>query len=249
MRVIIVDDEPLARRRIRSLLADVSDSEVVDECATGREAITAIRKHSPDVVFLDIQMPDGDGFRVAEEAGSSNGPAFIFVTAYDEHAVRAFEINALDYLLKPFDRKRFLSAWQRATDHVERGETLKAKSELASVLAKLQGEQIGEERLAIKEQGRIVFLPIKQIDWIESAGNYVTIHAGSAKHLLRDTMKNMEHRLGKQMFRRIHRNFIVNLGVIKEMHPWTADEGVLILHSGARLKVSRRYRRNLEDVT
>ena len=246
MRILIVDDEPPARRRIRALLKNVPDAEIVGECANGRDAIAAIRDHKPDLVFLDIQMPELDGFGVVDASQTVNPPLFVFVTAYDAHAIRAFDVHALDYLLKPFDKNRFQDTLQRARDQLTKGEAAQTGRQLLELLNDLRGAQQSEERIAIRESGRTVFLPVRQIDWIESSGNYVTIHAGTATHMLRETMKAMETRLNPREFRRIHRNVIVNLTRVAELHPWRGDEHVVLLRNGAKLPVSRRYRRNLD---
>jgi len=246
MRILIVDDEPPARRRIRALLKSVPDAEIVGECANGRDAIGAIRDQRPDLVFLDIQMPELDGFGVVDACRTAAAPLFVFVTAYDAHAIRAFDVHALDYLLKPFDKSRFQDTLQRARDQLGRGEAAQTGQQLLALLNDLRGVRQTEDRIAIKETGRTVFLPVRQIDWIESSGNYVTIHAGNSTHMLRESMKAMESRLNPREFRRIHRNFIVNLSRVAELHPWSADEHVLLLRNGAKLPVSRRYRRNLD---
>lgn len=247
MRILIVDDEPPARRRIRGLLKDIDDAEVVGECGNGSDAIAAIGTHKPDVVFLDIQMPGLNGFDVVNACDSPNAPLFVFVTAFDQHAIHAFDVHALDYLLKPFDKERFLDTLQRARDQLAKGEAAQTGRQLLELLEDLKAPAAREERIAIKESGRMVFVPVKQIDWIESSGNYVTIHAGSSKHMLRETMKSMEARLNPRDFRRIHRNYIVNMARVAELHPWSGDEHVVVLRNGAKLPVSRRFRRNLED--
>ena len=246
MRILIVDDEPPARRRIRALLKDVPDAEIVGECSNGRDAVAAIRDHKPDLVFLDIQMPELDGFGVVNACRTVNAPLFVFVTAYDAHAIRAFDVHALDYLLKPFDKGRFQDTLQRARDQLVKGEATQTSRQLLALLNDLRGARQSEDRIAIRESGRTVFLPVRQIDWIESSGNYVTIHAGTATHMLRETMKAMQARLNPREFRRVHRNFIVNLSRVAELHPWRGDEHVVLLRNGAKLPVSRRYRRNLD---
>jgi two-component system LytT family response regulator len=247
MRILIVDDEPPARRRIRALLADIPDAEIVGECGNGRDAIAGIAAHKPDVVFLDIQMPELDGFDVVNACRPPDAPLFVFVTAFDQHAIRAFDVHALDYLLKPFDQDRFHDTLRRARDQIAKGEAVRTGRQLLALLDDLKRPRTGDERIAVKESGRTIFVPVKQIDWIESAGNYVTIHAGTATHMLRETMKGMETRLNPRDFRRIHRNFIVNTTRVAELHPWSGDEHVVVLRNGAKLPVSRRFRRNLED--
>lgn len=246
MRVLIADDEPLARTRIKVLLADAPDVTIVGECANGREAADSIRAHAPDVVFLDIQMPELDGFGVLQQAGDTPLPAIIFVTAFDQFAVRAFEVHALDYILKPFDRDRFNRALQRARDHVARGQAAITHAQIRALLADLRPQERRDERILIKSSGKGILIATSEIDWVESAGNYVTIHAGGQGHLLRETMKSMEQRLDRQAFRRIHRNIIVNINRIKELHAMGKGEYVLKLRDGTRLSVSRRFRHNLD---
>ena len=247
MRIVVADDEPLARKRIKSLLADIPDVAVVAECANGRETIDAIRDHAPDVVFLDIQMPELDGFGVLQQIGDISIPAIIFVTAFDQYAIRAFEVHALDYLLKPFDRDRFNRALQRARDHIAGGRTAVTHAQIRALLADLKPTAPKDERILIKSAGRAILLAESEIDWIKSAGNYVTIHAAGQTHMLRDTMKSMEQRLDPQAFRRIHRNIIVNINRIKELHAMGNGEYVLKLRDGTKLGVSRRFRRNLDS--
>lgn len=247
MRILIVDDEPPARRRIRGLLKDIDDAEIVGECGNGQDAIAAIAAWKPDVVFLDVQMPGLNGFDVVNACAPSGAPLFVFVTAYDQHAIHAFDVHALDYLLKPFDRERFLDTLQRARDHISKGHAVQTGRQLLELLEDLKTPRAREERIAIKESGRTIFLPVKQIDWIESSGNYVTIHAGTSQHMLRETMKGMEARLNPRDFRRIHRNYIVNMARVAELHPWSGDEHVVVLRNGAKLPVSRRFRSNLND--
>jgi len=247
MHILIVDDEPPARRRIRALLADVGDAEIVGECSNGQDAIAAIAEHKPEIVFLDIQMPGLNGFDVVKACSPTNAPLFVFVTAFDQHAIHAFDVHALDYLLKPFDKERFLDTLQRARDQIAKGDAVQTGRQLLNLLEDLKAPKKGEDRIAVKDSGRTIFVPVKQIDWIESSGNYVTIHAGVSQHLLRETMKGMESRLDPREFRRIHRNYIVNMARVAELHPWSGEEHVLVLRSGAKLPVSRRYRRNLDD--
>lgn len=246
MRIVIADDEPLARKRIKSLLADIPDAEVVAECANGREAVEAIRAHAPDLIFLDIQMPELDGFAVLQQIGGVPAPSIIFVTAFDQYAIRAFEVHALDYLLKPFDRDRFNRSLQRARDDMARGQVAITQAQLEALLADLRPAARVEERILIKEAGRAILLPASEIDWVESAGNYITIHAAGQSHMLRETMKGIGERLDQHAFRRIHRNIIVNISRVKELRTMGKGEYILKLRDGTKLAVSRRYRRNLD---
>lgn len=246
IRTLIVDDEPLARERIRTLLADELDVEIIGECANGREAIGAIQRDKPDLLFLDVQMPELDGFGVLQMIGAENVPAIIFVTAYDQYALRAFEVHALDYLLKPFDRERFQKALQRARLQIQQANDGNLNQRLLALLENLQPERKWLERLVIKSGGRVFFLKVEEIDWIEAAGNYVRLHAGRESHLLRETIKNLETQLDPKKFLRLNRSTIVRIDRIKELQPWFNGEYAVILHDGTRLTSSRGYRERLD---
>jgi len=248
IRVLIVDDEQLAREGIHGRLEREPDIEVIGECRSGREAVTAILRQSPDLVFLDIQMPRLDGFGVIEAVGAGRMPQVIFVTAYDEHALRAFQVQALDYLLKPIDGGRFFEALERARDRV-RDKNLEALSQqLHQMMAALRVERKYPGRLSIKSADRIIFLGVEEIDWIEAADNYVQIHAGRASHLLHATMNSLEGRLDPHEFLRIHRSTIVNVRRIKELHPMFHGEYRVILKDGTQLTSGRSYRENLQKL-
>jgi len=237
LRALVVDDEPLARERITSLLARHDDVELVAECANGRKAVSIIRKEKPDLVFLDVQMPEVDGFEVVEAVGPQEMPAVIFVTAYDKYALRAFDVHALDYLLKPFDRERFDEALGRARDHLR----MRSTDDLARRLVNLIAAR-HSDRLVIRSGGRITFLRVEEIDYIEAAGNYLRIHTGKDEHLLRQTMNEIELRLPPGQFVRIHRSSIVNVDRIKKVEPIFHGDLRLTLHTGAQLTLSRSYR-------
>lgn len=248
IRALIVDDEPLAREGIRMRLKQEPDIEVIGVCKNGREAVTVILRDLPDLVFLDIQMPGLDGFGVIETVGVKQMPHVIFVTAYDEHALRAFEVSALDYLLKPIDGGRFFEALKRARSRI-RGENLEAVSEqLHRMMAVLRVERKHLERLSIKSAGCITFLSVDEIDWIEAADNYVHVHAGRESHLLHATMNSLESRLDPNKFLRVHRSAIVNVRRIKELHPMFHGEYRVILKDGAQLTSGRSYRENLQKL-
>jgi two-component system, LytTR family, response regulator len=248
IRALIVDDEPLAREGIRMRLKQEPDVEVIGACKNGREAVAVILRDLPDLVFLDIQMPRLGGFGVIEAVGVKRMPHVIFVTAYDEHALRAFEVNALDYLLKPIDGGRFSEALERARSRI-RGENLEAVDErLHKIMAALRVERKHLERLSIKSAGRITFLSVDEIDWIEAADNYVQVHAGRESHLLHATMNSLEGRLDPDKFLRIHRSAIVNVGRIKELHPMFHGEYRIVLKDGTRLTSGRGYRENLQKL-
>jgi two-component system, LytTR family, response regulator len=248
IRVLIVDDEPLAREGIRMRLQPAPDIEIIGECRNGREAVAAILRDAPELVFLDIQMPRMDGFAVIEAVGAQRMPQVIFVTAYDEHALRAFEVHALDYLLKPMDGARFAEALARARDRI-RGKNLEAiAAQLQQMMSALKGEKDYLERLSIKSAGRILLLGVDEIDWIEAADNYVQVHAGQDSHLLLSTMNSLETRLNPQQFLRIHRSTIVNLKRIKELHPMFHGEFRVILQDNTQLTSGRSYSKNLQKL-
>lgn len=247
IRTLVVDDEPLARERLTNLLSAEQDIEVVGECRDGEEAATAIVDHTPDLVFLDVQMPGMNGFEVIDAVGSEKMPLVIFVTAYDQHALKAFQVRALDYLLKPFDRDRFQEALQRARAHTQRDETGDIGRRLLALVKDLRRDQPKTDRLVVKSGGRLFFLRTDEIDWIEAAGNYVRLHVGPATHLLRETMNAIEGRLDAEKFFRIHRSRIVNMERIQEMQPWLNGEYAVLLRTGTRLTLSRGYREKLQD--
>jgi two-component system LytT family response regulator len=247
IRTLVVDDEPLARERLTNLLSGEPDIEVVGQCRDGEEAVTAIVDHTPDLVFLDVQMPAMNGFEVIEAVGSERMPLVIFVTAYDQHALRAFQVRALDYVLKPFDRERFQEALQRARTHIQRDETGDLGRRLLALVKDLRRDQPKTDRLVVKSGGRLFFLRTDEIDWIEAAGNYVRLHVGPASHLLRETMNAIEGRLDPEKFFRIHRSRIVNMERIQEMQPWLNGEYAVLLRTGTRLTLSRGYREKLQE--
>ena len=247
IRTLVVDDEPLARERLTSLLSAEADMEVVGQCRDGEEAVKAIIEQSPDLVFLDVQMPAMNGFEVIEQVGSERMPLVIFVTAYDQHALKAFQVRALDYVLKPFDRERFQEATQRARAHIQRDETGDLGRRLLALVKDLRRDQPKTERLVVKSGGRLFFLRTDEIDWIEAAGNYVRLHVGNTSHLLRETMNAIEGRLDAEKFFRIHRSRIVNMERIQEMQPWLNGEYAVVLRTGTRLTLSRGYREKLQE--
>lgn len=248
IRTLIVDDEPLARERIRALLAEQADIEVVGEARDGEEAVQAILNHAPDLVFLDIQMPRLDGFEVIRTVGADNMPLVVFVTAYDQHALKAFDVRALDYLLKPFDRDRFAESIGRVRDAIEHSGSDEIGRRLLEIVRELKpGAPPRSDRLVIKSAGRLFFLRIAEIDWVEAAGNYVKLHVGTEEHLLRETMNGIEQKLDPDTFFRIHRSRIVNMERIKELQPWFNGEYVVILHNGTKLTLSRGYREKLQE--
>ncbi|PYS47531.1 MAG: DNA-binding response regulator [Acidobacteria bacterium] len=248
IRTVIVDDEPIARRGIRAQLKEEADIEIVAECGNGRDAIKVIEEQKPDLVFLDIQMPELDGFSVIEAINAERLPAVIFVTAYDKYALRAFEVHALDYLLKPFDNERFTKALERARKQIERRSLSDLNRRLQSLIDDLKSNRKYAERLVIKSAGRIFFLNVEEIDWIEAADNYVRLHAGRDSHLLRETMSSLEGRLDPTQFLRIHRSIIINTRRIKELHPLFHGEYEIVLSNGKRLTSGRNYRNRLQEL-
>jgi two-component system, LytTR family, response regulator len=232
IRVLVVDDEPLARRNLTVLLRRDPDVGLIGECESGADALREIRRTRPDLVFLDVQMPECDGFDVLELLGAEGPPAIVFVTAHDEYALRAFEAGALDYLLKPFNDARFHQALNRAKDklaHYAERQPQRAK------------------RLVVRSAGRVVFLDVAEIDWIEAADYYACLHVGTATHLLRRTLSDLEHDLDGGRFCRIHRSVIVNLDRIRGLELKDDGEYEVGLISGVRLRLSRRFRKNLQD--
>jgi two-component system, LytTR family, response regulator len=245
IRVLIVDDEPIARRGIRLQLKGEPEIEIVGECADGMEAVAAIKTKSPDLVFLDVQMPEMDGFEVIEAVGVERMPRVIFVTAYDQYTLRAFEVHALDYLLKPFDRDRFVKALNHAKSSLQRGEF---NHQLIRLLDDRLAARKPLERLVIKSGGRIYFLNVEEVDWIEAADNYVDLHVGRESHLLRETISGLAARLDPARFLRIRHSTIVNIERVKELRPLFRGEYLIVLRDGTELTSSRRYRKNLDAI-
>jgi len=248
VRTLIADDEPLARERLRQLLADQPEIELLGECADGREAVAAIQAKSPDLIFLDIQMPELDGFAVLEAINIEPMPVIVFVTAHDKFALRAFEVHAVDYLLKPFDRERFESALRRALEQVKHREDPARSQAQAAVLTEVQAPTKPVERLAIKSDGRILVVKTADIAWLQSAHNYVEIHEDQRTHMLRGTISAIETRLPRDKFVRISRSVIVNVDRVKELEPLFYGEYAVTLQNGKRLTLSRRYRKKLPQL-
>jgi two-component system, LytTR family, response regulator len=247
IRALIVDDEPLARRRLRSLLRSEPDIDLAGECGDGRRAVAAILEKKPDLVFLDVQMPELDGFAVLDAVGAERLPAIVFVTAYDEHALRAFEVYALDYLLKPFDRERFRRTLDRVRVEIAAQRSSSSNRELLELISELRSSSRTQQRLMVRNAGRILFLGVNEIDWIEAEGNYVRLHVGKESHLMRETMNAIEQRLAVLKFQRIHRSTIVNVERVRELQPWIRGDSVVILRDNTRLTLSRNYRERFEN--
>ena len=232
IRALVVDDESLARSNVKVLLRRDPDIGAVAECGSGLEAIETLRKSKHDLVFLDVQMPECGGFDVLEVLGTELPPAIIFVTAYEEYALRAFEAGALDYLLKPFDDARFERALKRAKDKIAH-------------YAPRQPQVA--QRLVVKDRGQVLFLNVADIDWVEAAGYYACVHVGSDTHIIRRTLLELERDLGEERFVRIHRSTIVNLERIRALELQDGGEYEVVLKAGARLRLSRRFRKALQD--
>lgn len=247
IRALVIDDEPLARDMIRELLEADPEAEIVGECANGHEAVAAIRALSPDLIFLDIQMPELGGFEVLESFKSNGLPYVIFATAYDQYAVRAFEVHALDYLLKPFDQERFDIAWQRAKIQIREASLNQREQHILALLEELKAGPHYLERLVVKTEGRVFFLDVDDIQCIEAEGNYVRVYNGQKAYLLRDTISGLESQLDPKKFLRIHRSAIVRIDKIKELQPWFHGEYHVILENGKQLMLSRNYRTNLQE--
>ena len=246
IRVLVVDDEPLARDKIREMLRDDPDVEIIGECANGREAVVAVQQSTPDLLFLDVQMPEVGGFEVLEALSTERMPLVIFVTAYDQYAVRAFEVHAFDYLLKPFDRERFTAALERAKEQIKGHKNKNLDQRILALLEELKAGPKYLERLVVKTGGRVFFLETDEIDWIEAEGNYVNVHTAKRSYLLRETISSLENQLDPKKFVRVHRSAIVQIDRIRELHPWSHGEYHIILHSGTQLTLSRNYRENLQ---
>ncbi len=252
IRALIVDDEPIARRGIRRQLESESDVEIIGECTNGREAVAAIRRQAPDLVFLDVQMPLLSGFGVVEAVGVENLPAVVFVTAHDEHAIRAFEIDALDYVLKPIDAERFQKTLTRVRKQLDSAKDTQLQERLSVLLLRLDETKKREqpfrfvERVAIKKSGRVFFLNVEDIEWISAQGNYVQINAKGQAHLLRETMDGIAQKLDPAQFVRLRRSTIARIERIRELQPLFNGEYALILKDGTQLTSSRRYRKNLD---
>ncbi|UNK57760.1 response regulator [Pseudoxanthomonas daejeonensis] len=249
IRALIVDDEPVARRGIARLLRQEPDIEIVGECGDGAAAISAITAHSPDLVFLDVQMPELDGFAVIEAIGDDRMPAIVFVTAFDQHAVRAFDAQAIDYVLKPIDPERFRRALQRARSHLAHPDAdfVRRVSEALESIDRGALERY-PSRLAIRSEGRVRLLDVEEVEHIVAAGNYAEIHAGTKRHLLRETMTHLEARLDPRRFIRISRAAIVNVARIREIQPLFNGDFVVLLKGGAQVNGSRRYRAAIEGL-
>lgn len=249
-RVGIADDEPLARERIVSMLAPHENYEVVAECNDGAAALAAIRSSNLDLLFLDVRMPELDGFQVLEALGSGPLPVIVFVTAFDDYALRAFDVSALDYLLKPFDRARFEKTLARVETQLASSAARKMSTELREFLSGFAatGSTSYAERFPVKSSGDIYFVRAADIDWVDATGNYVTLHAGGRKHMIRETLKSVEAKLDPRKFVRVHRSAIINLDRLKKLQPYFHGEYVVTLTDGTTLTSSRGYSDRLRSL-
>jgi two-component system LytT family response regulator len=241
LRVLIVDDEPLARERVRVLLEKEPDVEIIGECSHGREAVDVARRLKPDLMILDIQMPELDGFQVLRELGNEL-PEVVFVTAFDQYAVKAFEAHALDYLLKPFKPARLREAVERARQRMAEPGADELRERVAALLREEAARPRYMSRLAIKDGDRVQFVRVAEIDWIEASGNYVIVHVGSARHLMRETLAALEDRLSPQKFLRLSRSALVNVEQVEAVQPADRADHVAVLKSGVRVPVTRGVR-------
>jgi two-component system LytT family response regulator len=246
IRAVIVDDEAVARRRIRRLLAGEKDIEVIGECSNGLQAVSLIETERPDLLFLDVEMPEMNGFELLMQLDRSVLPVIIFATAFDKYAVRAFESHALDYLLKPIDNERLQSALDRARSHLHGEKGADANREILAMLSELQKQKGRLERIMVKKPGRAFFVKLASVDRFEAADNYIRVHAGPDTHLIRETMSALEARLDPNKFVRVHRSTIVNVDRIKEIHSLFQGRQVIVLHNGDKVKLGRNYRERLD---
>jgi|SRR5215471_6191631 len=246
LTTLIVDDEPLARQGLRMLLAQDSDVTAIQEAKDGHEAVKTILKMRPDLVFLDVQMPEMDGFSVVQKVGAEKMPAVVFVTAHDRYAIQAFEINAIDYLLKPVTEERFAQALARVKNRLHSHSGDNTSRQIIGLLQTIASPQRYLKRLAVRSAGKTVFVDVEDIDWMEAAENYVQLHTSRTRHLLHVPMNTLERSLDPETFLRIHRSIIVNVGRIKELQPGPHGEYLIILHNEVRLRSGRSYNEKLK---
>lgn len=248
IRAVIVDDEPLAREAVRNYLKEDPAVEIAGEAGDGDSAVALIRNVRPDLLFLDVQMPKMDGFDVLSALEETQIPVTVFVTAYDRYALKAFEEHALDYLVKPFNRKRFQRALDRAKQQIRQARTSDCGMRLLALLKEQISESRYPNRVSIRSRGRIILLRLADVDWVEAKGNYVELHAGKRSYLIRETMKSFESKLDPRTFMRIHRSNIVNINRIVEMRPWFTGEYIVVLDGGKELTLTRSYRGRLQSL-
>jgi two-component system LytT family response regulator len=248
LTALIVDDEPLARDGLRTLLSRDPEIAAIREARDGREAVVSIRECNPEIVFLDVQMPEMDGFAVVRTIGAEYMPVVVFVTAHDQYAIQAFEINALDYLLKPVIEERFVKALVRAKSRIHSNEAADSNRQIIGLLETIASPQSHLKRLVVRSAGKTVFVDVESVDWIQGAENYVELHAGRVSHLLHVTMNNLEKSLDPEIFLRVHRSIIVNLCRIRDLQPGAHGEYLITLRDGTRLQSGRTYADRLRAV-
>ncbi len=247
VRAIIVDDEPLARKGLLRHLQAHAGIQVIRECGDGRAAVESILAERPDLVFLDIQMPEMDGFQVIERIGKHRMPLIVFVTAYDQYALSAFDANAVDYLLKPFRKERFERALARVMDRIKGNPETDMTERIAAAMDALGRRQGYLQRIPVSQNGRIRLVAVEEIEWIEASGNYARLHSGTSIYEIRETLTSLERKLDPNGFARVHRSAIVNLHRVKEIHPWFHGHHVILLESGRKVRMSR-YQRNVSEL-
>lgn len=248
IRALVADDELLARKFIRRILKQDPDVELIAECSDGAEAVAMIRKEKPDLVFLDIQMPEMNGFAVLDAVKLDHLPEIIFTTAYEAYAIRAFELHALDYLLKPFDQIRFKAALRYAKERFHSRQDETKRLQIGTLLESIRAQQQYLDRIIIRADGRITFLHVREIDWLEADDKYVHLHTGKATRMVRQTLTAMESQLDPKKFLRVHRSTIVNVDRVKELQPLFNGEHSVILEDGTRLTLSRKYKDKLFEL-
>lgn len=239
--ILIVDDEAPARSKIKSYIKNMNEAGTIHEASNGFEAVKLINEISPDLVFLDIQMPKANGFEVIDAIGIDEMPAVVFVTAYDEYAIEAFNVEAVDYLLKPFDEERFLRAFNRAKERINHSNT----PDLKNLLSKFKPENEYIERIMVEKASKYKFVNVDEIFFIAAQDKYVELNTGNERYLVRDTMTRMEERLNPDKFKRTHRSFIVNVDYIKEIQPWAHGDYVILMENGNKVKLARRFKKNI----
>jgi two-component system, LytTR family, response regulator len=248
LRLLIVDDEPVARRRLRRLVREIGEIDIAGEAGDGDSAVSAIRALKPDIVLLDVQMPEMDGFQVLTAIGRETLPAVIFVTAFDQYALRAFEVHALDFLLKPVSAEKLAGALERARTRIAERRGASVDPRVLALLDDLASRRRFLSRLPVKLRGKLVVIDLADVDWIEAADNYVTLHVGVQTFPARETMGRLERELDPERFVRIHRSAIVQVDRIKELLPDFHGDFVVVLRNGARVTLSRTYRRKVEAI-
>lgn len=247
IKVLIVDDEPLARRRIRTLLANHADAEIVAECANGLEAVAVIEKDAPDLMFLDVQMPEMDGLAVINSNANKRMPLVIFVTAYNDYGLAAFEAHAVDYLLKPFDQQRFERAFEKAKARLSLDKKRNLPADLTEVINRISSQTNYNKHIAIRQNGRVFLVKTDEIEWIEAERNYVRLYVGRESYLRREAIGNIEGQLDPNNFRRVHRSAIVNINFIRELRSISGGDYQIILTGGKELVLSRTYQKKLPE--